>query len=465
MANYYDEQEESPLGTVLSNIPNQIMSMMKMKQASEQQALQAETIKLQQDKLRQQVEQQDKLLGKDRAGYGNQALNRYFTDLVHSPIDIRPGEEGWSVDAGIPLPSSKEAWATYQSMVGSGNITEADSEYFKNQLWPNVMRTRASSIESALTSLVNQGFSERDIKLMMMNQPNLQTDIGLVNQYLGSLPPQQRQQYSTTMNKLSQFLPQKQANVMDRLTGLAPMAGGASILGGMGYNLLQKTMPSDIEDAKKYTERFLERRAVAGKDNIIDPKARTSTNLQKSEQALEKAKKIKAKTAKSKVSKATRIKNLEKKISTEKSNVKKILERAGKTQKKKIADKTLWKKGMKYMPKNKVLNFPVVSMAPAIAESTGQFLAGDKGGIIGRSMGGGLQATYGAAKGMKLGQYLMKALPQIAKKKAIQGGAMAMADSPALPFGDVAGMAWGLGSGSYEIYKAYQDWKLANQGY
>ena len=120
---------------------------------------------------------------------------------------------------------------------------------------------------------------------------------------------------------------------------------------------------------------------------------------------------------------------------------------------------------MKYLPKNKVLNFPVISMAPAIAESTGQFLAGDKGGIIGRSMGGGLQATYGAAKGMKLGQYLMKALPQIAKKKAIQGGAMAMADSPALPFGDVAGMAWGLGSGSYEIYKAYQDWKLANQGY
>ena len=133
MANYYDEQEESPLGTVLSNIPNQNMSIMQMKKASEQQALQAETIRLQQDKLRQQVEQQDKLLGKDRAGYGNQALNKYFTDLLHSPIDIRPGEEGWSVDTGIPLPSSKEAWATYQSMVGSGNITEADSEYFKNQ--------------------------------------------------------------------------------------------------------------------------------------------------------------------------------------------------------------------------------------------------------------------------------------------------------------------------------------------
>ena len=77
MANYYDEQEESPLGTVLSNIPNQIMSIMQMKKASEQQALQAETIRLQQDKLRQQVEQQDKLLGKDRAGYGNQALNKY----------------------------------------------------------------------------------------------------------------------------------------------------------------------------------------------------------------------------------------------------------------------------------------------------------------------------------------------------------------------------------------------------
>ena len=106
MANYYDEQEESPLGTVLSNIPNQIMSIMQMKKASEQQALQAETIRLQQDKLRQQVEQQDKLLGRDRAGYDNQVLNKYFTDLLHSPIDIRPGEEGWSVDTGIPLPSS-----------------------------------------------------------------------------------------------------------------------------------------------------------------------------------------------------------------------------------------------------------------------------------------------------------------------------------------------------------------------
>ena len=465
MANYYDEQEESPLGTVLSNIPNQIMSIMQMKKASEQQALQAETIRLQQDKLRQQVEQQDKLLGRDRAGYDNQVLNKYFTDLLHSPIDIRPGEEGWSVDTGIPLPSSKEAWATYQSMVGSGNITEADSEYFKNQLWPNVMRTRASNIESALGNLVNQGFSERDIKLMMMNQPNLQSDIGLVNQYLGSRPPQERQQYSATMNKLSQFLPQKQANIMDRLTSLAPMAGVASVAGGLGYNLLQKTMPSDIEDAKKYTERFLERRAVTGKDNIIDPKGRTSTNITKAEQALEKAKKIKAKTAKGKANKATQIINLEKKISTEKSNVKKILERAGKTQKKKIADKTLWKKGMKWLPKNKVLNFPAVSFAPAIAESTGEFIAGDKGGIIGRGAGGGLQATYGAAKGMKLGQYLMKALPQIAKKKAIQGGAIAMADTPAPGFADLAGMAWGLGSGSYEIYKAYQDWKLANQGY
>ena len=120
---------------------------------------------------------------------------------------------------------------------------------------------------------------------------------------------------------------------------------------------------------------------------------------------------------------------------------------------------------MKKLPANKVLNLPVAALAPQALGAAGEYIGGESGRAVGSGFGGGIQTAYGGAKGISLAKHLMKVLPEIAKKKAVQGGAMAMADSPGLPFGDIAGMAWGLGSGGYEMYKAYQDWKLANQIY
>ena len=57
----------------------------------------------------------------------------------------------------------------------------------------------------------------------------------------------------------------------------------------------------------------------------------------------------------------------------------------------------------------------------------------------------------------------MKVVPKIGAKKVIEGGTVAMGDTPAIGPMDAVGLAWGLGSGSYEIYQAIQDWRLANQ--
>jgi len=453
MANY--EEDENTLGEVISSMPGQIMKYLEFGQTAKHNRQRYE-------QNQTAIDIQRKQLGMDKGAYGNKELDAYFRNLTLSPIDIRPGADGWTVDAGTPLPTSAEAWAQYESMVGSGNITASDTDHFMQVLYPRLIETRAAKINAAFDNLSKQGFNVRDIKLMMMNQPGLQSDIGLVNQYLGEKDPTK---FGPTIQKLSSYLPQKNVNPMESITRLAPFAGGAAMLGGYGYQTMQATSPTDIKKAKEFSQRFLERTAVSGKDNIIDPTTRTSTNIQKAEKALEKVKKINAKTKKGKANKATRIKNLENQIKTEKTSTKKVLERAKNIEKRKISDKTYWKRAMKKLPKNKLLNFPVVSLAPAIAESTGQVIAGDKGGILGRGLGGGLQATYGAAKGLSLSKYLMKEIPKIALKKTAQGVAIGMADTPVPGPADVAGMVWGLGSGSYEIYKAYQDWKLANQGY
>ena len=91
-------------------------------------------------------------------------------------------------------------------------------------------------------------------------------------------------------------------------------------------------------------------------------------------------------------------------------------------------------------------------------------IAGDKGEALGRGLGGGVQTTYGAAKGMSLAKWLAKRVPGIVSKKAAGAGTMAMADA-ALPIGDILGAAWGLGTGGYEIYNAIQEWRKANQSY
>ena len=450
----------SALSDAIGSIPSTIMQAAKLKQ-SQQQHEQAMVMNEQaMIQARMQLEQQKKVLGMDRGGYGNDQLTKYFNDLTLSKVSIRPGDGDWNVEVDMPLPTQADAWSHYQSLVGPGNITSADTEYFMKTLWPQVMKSRAGKIVSQLDILDKQGFSKRDLRLMTLNQPELQSEIGLVANYLRETDPVNSAQF---VQGLTAILPQKDVNIGERVTGLGPVIGLGGVAAGGAYQYAKtKTSKTDIEDARKFAKKFIERGSKKT-GGPIDVDTRTSDKLTKLNKDLEKANKRKAKTPKSVKSKASRISNLNNKISTEKNRINALIDRANKLTKTKIADKTLWKKGMKYMPKNKVLNLPVAAMAPAVLGTAGEYVGGESGRAIGHGFGGGVQTAYGGAKGVSLAKHLMKVLPGIAAKKAVQGGAMAMADSPVLPFGDIAGAAWGLGSGGYEMYKAYQDWKLANQ--
>ena len=90
-------------------------------------------------------------------------------------------------------------------------------------------------------------------------------------------------------------------------------------------------------------------------------------------------------------------------------------------------------------------------LAPTIGGAVGEVVAGEKGGIIGEGLGGAVLANKPARIGGRTFiNFLISKFPAIAAKM----GATAMADSPALLFGDVAA----LGLGMYEVWSAYQEW-------
>ena len=460
----------SALSDAIGSIPETIMQAVQLRQASEQHQQQIQQNEQQMllnsqamEQARIQLKQQQKVLGMDRGGYGNEGLTKFFNDLILSKFSIRPMDGDWAVESGGSLPTQEQAWEVYQSFVGSGNITSADSDYFMKTLWPQVMKSHAGKITTELKILTQQGFSPRDLRLMMLNQPELQHNVGLVSKYLSETDPVNS---APIVKDLIKILPQKDVNVGERITGLGPAIGltGAAAAGGYEY-LKKTTTKTDIEKARKFADEFIKRGTKATGGGDIDVKTRTSDKLNKLNKDLEKAEKRKAKTPKSIKAKETRVSNINNKITNEKSRINQIVDRANKITKTKIADKTLWNKAMKKLPANKVLNLPVAALAPQALGAAGEYIGGESGRAVGSGFGGGIQTAYGGAKGISLAKHLMKVLPEIAKKKAVQGGAMAMADSPGLPFGDIAGMAWGLGSGGYEMYKAYQDWKLANQSY
>jgi len=90
-------------------------------------------------------------------------------------------------------------------------------------------------------------------------------------------------------------------------------------------------------------------------------------------------------------------------------------------------------------------------LAPAVGGAVGGAVAGEKGAIVGEGLGGAVLANKPARAGARtFMNFLASKFPKIAVKM----GVTAMADSPALPFGDIAA----LGLGAYEIWGAYQEW-------
>lgn len=440
--------EENPIGTALGAAPDAIIKALQYRQAKASQDQEMQMNKQAMEQARMQLKQQEKALGMDRGGYNNQALEDYFMNITMAPVNLVPDASGnYMWDNPQVMPTQAEAWQQYQNIVGPANITAADSRYFMTELWPQAMETRSGNVVGELKKLQEGNFSERDIRLIMMNNPALRQNVGLVLKHTKD---------PALKGQLAKYLPQKPIDITGQITSLGPTVGLVGMGAAVAAEALSRTSPDDI---KKATEQFEKR--LADRKNPIDATTRSSKRLDKIKTDLEKAKKRKANTPKSVKSKATRIQNLTKKSVAEKSNINRIIERATRIQQGRIAQKTYFKKSLPHLKK---MGFPAAAFAPTVLGTGGEYIAGEPGRAIGRGFGGAAQLGYGTAKGVSLAKYLMKVIPRIAGKKAVQGLGMAASDL-ALPFGDVAGLTWGIGSGSAEIYRAYKDWKLANQQY
>ena len=445
------ELEENPIGTALGSIPDALFKALELKQSQQNQQQQTEMNKQTILAAKMQLKQQETALGMDRGGYGNEALNMYFQQLIMAPGALTPNASGileWTGDPRYDVTSQSDAWQNYISFVGAGNINEADSRYFMNELWPAVLKAHTNKMGAELDRLTQANYSEKDIRKVLLNNPRLFKGLNTVMPYLDS---KQRAQFN-------QYMPQAEPGFGQRMSSAAPYVGAVGGAGAAGIGWAKTTTSQKFIDEanRKYKKRL--------KTRGVNPEKRSTKTLNKLNQDLKKLNKSHPKTPKGWNTRADNLVDTKNKITKETSKINRILSKAEQIKAKNISDKSHWNRAMKKMPKTK-LNFPVAAFAPTVLGGAGQIVGGSEGEALGRGVGGGVQATYGAAKGVSLAKYLMKVVPKIGAKKAAQAATIAMGDSPAPGPMDAAGLVWGLGSGGYEIYQAIQDWRLANQSF
>ena len=96
-----------------------------------------------------------------------------------------------------------------------------------------------------------------------------------------------------------------------------------------------------------------------------------------------------------------------------------------------------------------------IMIGMAIGAATGGIGAAVTGGDIGQTLGTGYLLNKAAKPaGKSFVSYLASKAPSIAAKM----GVMAMADSPALPIGDILALGWS----AVEVYNLYQAWSKEN---
>ena len=89
--------------------------------------------------------------------------------------------------------------------------------------------------------------------------------------------------------------------------------------------------------------------------------------------------------------------------------------------------------------------------APYAGEVIGEAVGGETGRLIGQTGGTALLVNkVGRPGAVSFAKYLASKAPGIAAK----AGVMAMADSPALPIGDLIGLGWSAA----EVYRLYKEW-------
>ena len=441
---------EETLAGVITSIPDLLMKAATLKQQSDIREQELALRTQQQERLNQQsvleaqntamqLEVYKKQHGFDAAGYGNLEVADYFEKLAYSPSSIKMVGGELSYSGEDTFPTIDEAMKEYTRIATKGGkkMTDSDKRMFHQQ-WNEVVGIRNRMFTSELQTLNEQGYDEDDIKSVIASNPVLEQSIYNLK---GHTDKESSMFYS-------KFLPKKSVDFFDRVSD-SPVAtvgvgvGTAATAEGT-YRFLQST-PQDVLDEAR----------LKYKTNIsgLGDEVRTAQDLLDEVQG-KKAYKGKAKDVKS--AKAL--------LEEAKSNLNNAKTTGSKELRKMVKENTRWEqlKGSKAGKLKHVSSLR--GFAPTIfglgGETVGGFMGGDKGAAVGKGAG----ATAGlVAGGMPLGQYVAKRLAMKAPAMAARFGIAAMADSPAIPVGDIIGAVMAGGMGVSEIMSAMEDWKKANR--
>ena len=442
--------KEETLAGVITSIPDLLMKAHALRQQIDMQNRQFAIQSAQQGRLNQQanlqleqsaleIEEFKKQRGMDAAGYGKPEASKFFEDLAYSPSNliIQGGELVYQGKQAFP--TRADAKANYKKIVTADgkSWTDTDSKIF-DMGWQESVGIRNRMFIAELKTLNEQGYDEDDIQSIIANNPILEESIYNIKGYTDS----------KDSGYYSKFLPKKSVDFFDRVSD-SPVAtigvgvGTAAAAEGT-YRFLQST-PQDVLDEAR----------LKYKTNIsgLGDEVRTAQDLLDEVQG---KKDYKGKTKDIKSAKAL--------LEEAKTNLKNAKTTGSKELRKMVKENTRWEqlKGSKAGKLKHVSSLR--GFAPTIfglgGETVGGFMGGDKGAAVGKGAG----ATAGlVAGGMPLGQYVAKRLAMKAPAMAARFGIAAMADSPAIPIGDIIGAVMAAGMGVSEVMSAMEDWNKANR--
>jgi len=442
--------KEETLAGVITSIPDLLMKAHALRQQTDMQNRQLAIQSAQQGRLNQQanlqleqsaleIEEFKKQRGMDAAGYGKPEASQFFEDLAYSPSNliIQGGELVYQGKQAFP--TRADAKANYKKIVTADgkSWTDTDSKIF-DMGWQESVGIRNRMFTAELKTLNEQGYDTDDIQSIIANNPILEESIYNIKGYTNQ----------NDSGFYSKFLPKKSVDFFDRVsenpvtTLGAGVATGAAVQGG--YKFLTSTPQGVLDEARlKY------------KTNIsgLGDEVRTAQDL------LDEVKGKKSYTGQSKD-----VKSAQELLKEARTNLNKAKTTGSKELRKMVKENTRWEK-LKGSKAGKLKHVSTLrGFAPSIfatgAGAVGGFIGGETGEAVGSGVGG---AAGMAAGGMPLGQYVAKRLAMKAPAMAARFGIAAMADSPAIPIGDIIGAVMAAGMGYSEIMSAIEAWNKANR--
>ena len=375
----------------------------------------------------------------DAAGYDNPLVMEWLQNMKYSKggferVSTDENESGWQWTGpeDNALVKKHEAWEKYKSLLG-GQVNSQDHQYFDTKLWNEIIDSRHRTASAAISSFENQGYNPDDIRWIIANNSAFDNTVINLESELDA----------GSKEKLlySKYIPRKDMAMTERWKQNAPWLG----LGGMGaaYGLNALLTP-DAETVKTVTETF-----ESGVKDLDSP-------IAKAKKAVEKAKKRKATTAASKKTKKTLISKAQAAVEDAKKLKISDTSKLHKKALKEISESRPWERW-------KLSSAPVRTgaafAAPFLLSQLGGAIGGDRGAAIGQGVGGVAELSAGAASGSSLGMRIAKMMAKKGGERAVKAGALALADSPLLPFGDLAALGLMGYGGVSDIMEAYKMWQ------